>query len=145
VDVTDGTLFPAGTTRSVEFRARDASGNPGTASTTLTVTDVAPPTVSLTLSPSALFPDLRFHMITATLTATDNCGGPVALKLVSISSNLPTFDLVDIREATFGTDDRVFSLFARRAPGGSRIYKVVYEGRDAAGNVRTVSAKVVVS
>jgi hypothetical protein len=88
VDVTDATLFPLGA-RSVQFRARDASGNLGTASSTVAVTDPVPPAVGLTVSPSLLPADLRFHLITATLTATDNCGGPVALKLVSLTSNLP--------------------------------------------------------
>jgi hypothetical protein len=109
------------------------------------VTDTVPPAVSLTLSPAALPRDLRFHWVTATLAATDNCGGTVPLKLFSITSNAPAFDATDIREATFGTDDRSFLLYARPAPTGSRIYKVGYEGRDAAGNVRTVSAKVVVN
>jgi hypothetical protein len=143
VDVTDTTLFATGTTSTVLFRFRDRSGNLGSASSTVQVVDTTPPTVGLTLSPASLFVDYKFHWITATLTTNDACG-PVTLRLVSITSNAPAFDAGDILDASYGTDDRGFYLFARPAPGGARIYKVTYEGRDPAGNVRTVTAKVVV-
>jgi hypothetical protein len=144
LDITDSTLFPVAASRSVSFRARDTSGNVGSAVSSVTVTDSVLPTVSLTVSPAFLPADFRYHPITATLTASDNCGG-VTLKLVSITSNAPSYDASDIRDASFGTDDRGFFLFGRRAAGTSRVYKIAYEGRDAAGNRRTVTANVVVS
>src|SRR6185436_9760942 len=119
---------------------RDWAGNQGAASSTVSVRDTVAPTVSLTLVPGALAPTLTYQRVIATLAATDDCGGPVTLRLISITSNAPAFDAHDIVDAGLGTDDRVFYLFGRlAAPGVPRLYKVVYEGKDAAGNSRMVS------
>lgn len=143
--ITDSTLFPAdGVARPVRFRFEDDAHNVGWADSAVTVRDTVPPAVSLSLTPNALPPSHTFHPIAASITASDSCGGVVHMRLVTIRSNAPAYDGSDIVGAVFGTDDRGFHLYARPAPDGPRIYTVVYEGRDAAGNVKTVSAKVVV-
>jgi hypothetical protein len=118
----------------------------GSGSANVTVQDATPPSLSLTVSPSHLPPDLRSWTITVTPTMSDDCGGPVSLQLVSIKSNAPSFDAADIVGATVGTDDRSFRLFSRLAPGGApRVYAIRYRATDARGNLRTVSATVTVS
>lgn len=147
VDIGATTLFPADNlTRTVSFRFRDRAGNVGQASAGVKVSDGVRPNVAVALSPPALPPTLRFYPISATLTANDDCGGAVSLRLVRISSNAPTLDASDIVDANLGTDDRLFYLFARRASATvARVYTVLYEGRDLAGNLRQAAAQVVVN
>jgi hypothetical protein len=147
VDIAPTTLFPADNlTRTVSFRFRDRAGNEGQANSSVKVSDGVKPNVTLTLFPGGLPANLRWHRIDASLSASDNCGGPVTLRLVRISSNAPTLDAGDIVDANLGIDDRVFYLFARRAaPTLARVYTALYEGRDLAGNVRQVAAQVVVN
>ena len=143
-DVGAATLFPAdGLPRRVNFRFRDWWGHVGTAGSDLTVRDM-PPQVSVTVTPAGLPDDERWHPILATVTVLDDCGGPVVLKLHKIVSNAPAHDATDVRDATFGADDRSFSLFARRPFGltGPRVFRVWYRATDAAGNVKLASADV---
>jgi hypothetical protein len=142
VDVTPATVFPGdGIARNVTFRFRDDWGNVGSATSALTVVN-GPPTVAVTLTPSAFPADYAWHPIQATVTVQD-CGGPVTLKLHKIASNTPAHDATDISGATFGTDDRQFSLFGRPAPFGKpRIYHVTYKGTDASGQFTYATADV---
>ncbi len=145
-DVTDATLFPAdGAARVVAFRFQDRWGNLGQATANVTVKDSSPPTASATATPSFLAPDMKFWAITVTLAATDDCGRPVAWKLLSIASNAAGYDAGDILGAADGADDRAFSLFSRlAAPGVKRVYTITYEAKDAAGNAALVKTKVTV-
>ncbi len=147
LDVAATTLFPAdNVARAVSFRFRDRAGNVGSASAPVTISDSLKPNVALTLIPGALPATSRWYRIDANLTASDNCGGAVTLRLVKVSSNAPSLDATDIVDANLGTDDRIFYLFARRASVSlARVYTAVYEGRDLAGNVRQVAAQVVVN
>jgi hypothetical protein len=146
VTVTDATLFPAdGWPRTVRFGFRDRWGNAGYANSSVTVDDTVPPSLSVTLTPALLPANLKYYWITATLTGTDDCGLPLTYKLVKIKSNAPAYDAGDILNVSYGTDDRGFYLFSRpAAPGVARIYNVMYQAIDASGNVKTVTAQVVV-
>jgi hypothetical protein len=140
VDVVGTTLFPVGT-RNVTFRFLDDWGHLGTASSQLTVLNQAP-SVAVSVSPASLWPDLLFHTIQATVTASDDCG-PVTLVLYSIVSNAPALDATDISGAAYGTDDRTFSVRARLAPGNKpRAYRVTYRGTDAYGLTRLAFADI---
>ena len=142
-DVAGTTLFPGdGLPRPVRFRYRDDWGNVGTADANLIVAN-GPPTVAVTLSPTALAADGLWHPIVATIVAQD-CDGPVVLKLYKIASNLPAHDATDIMGAALGTDDRAFSLYGRRGPLEPREYRVTYKGTDAAGHTTLASAVVTV-
>jgi hypothetical protein len=145
VDVTATTLFPANASRTVRFRFVDDSNRLGVADGSVRVQDVVPPAVTVAVTPPVLPKSNSFFTVNATPTATDACGGPLTYRLVSITSNAPSFDASDILSAAFGTDDRSFLLRGRPAgPTVNRFYKVVYEARDAAGNFSTASAIVTV-
>jgi hypothetical protein len=144
VDVAPATLFPAtGVARAVRFRFRDDSGNVGVAEANVTVQDAIPPAVTLGAVPSILPPaPASFFAIAASPAATDACG-VLSYRLKSITSNAPAFDATDVVGAVVGADDRAFHLRARPAgPGVDRLYRIVYEARDAAGNVGTAEVFV---
>lgn len=145
-DVTPSTLFPADdAAHAVVFRFRDDAGNVGSASSTVTVVDGAAPTASLRLTPSWRPADRRLFVVSARITASDDCGGPVTIRLVSIKSNVPALDALDVVGANYGTDDRRFYLRARAASWRRpRIYLVTYEARDLAGNTTRFSGRVTV-
>jgi hypothetical protein len=145
-EVTPTTLFPADNApHAVAFRFRDDAGNVGSASSTVTIVDGTTPTASLRLTPSWRPANRRLFVVTARITANDDCGGPVTIRLVSIKSNVPALDAADIVGANFGTDDRRFYLRARSASWRRpRIYLVTYEARDMAGNTTRFVGSVVV-
>jgi hypothetical protein len=144
IDVTPTTPFPAtGVARVVRFRFRDDTGNVGVADANVTVKDVIAPVVTVGAVPSIVPPNpASFFAITASPAATDACG-VTTYRLKSITSNAPAFDATDVVGAVVGTDDRAFQLRGRPAgPGVDRLYRIVYEARDAAGNVGTADAFV---
>ena len=115
--------------------------------------DHTPPQVTVTLSPSALWPpNHRLVEVTATVAVTDDHDPHPTVTLVSITSSEPDNGLGDgdtandVQGADFGTDDRSFLLRAERSgTGPGRTYTVTYEARDAAGNATTVTRKVLVT
>lgn len=144
VDVTPSTPFPAtGVPRAVRFRFRDDAGNVGTADANVTISDTIPPVVALTAVPAVVPPaPASLFAVAVTPAATDACG-VATYRLKSITSNAPALDATDVVGAAIGADDRAFHLRARPAgPGVDRLYRVVYEARDAAGNVGTATAFV---
>jgi hypothetical protein len=144
--ITSTTLFPAdGAARTVTFPFRDFSGNVGQAGSTVTVRDTVAPTATASASPATLAASYKWWWITTTLSGSDNCGGTVTFRLVSIASNAPGYDAGDVLNASYGTDDRGFYLFTRpAAPGVPRVWTIKYEAKDARGNSAIVSARVTV-
>src|SRR5262245_27598537 len=134
-------LFGLGTTN-VTWTATDESRNKSAATQSVTIVDTTPPTLSVKLSPTSLWPpDHRLVPITATITVTDICDPNPTVKLLSITSNEPDNGLGrgdtanDIQQASFGGDDRTFLLRAERSgTGNGRIYTVTYQAMDASGN-----------
>jgi hypothetical protein len=111
-----------------------------------TQVDVTPPTLSVTLSPSTLWPpNGKLVPITATITVQDDYDSEPEIKLESITATETLAD-GDIQDAQIGTDDRSFSLAAKRAGTNmaGRIYTVTYSATDASGNKATASATVTV-
>lgn len=109
--------------------------------------DVTPPTISVALTPSDLWPpNHKLVDITAEITVTDDQDPSPVVSLVSITCNEPIDPAKDVVGATYGTDDRDFSLRAERVGQRKegRVYTVTYSATDAAGNTATASATVAV-
>lgn len=145
--VTGTTLFAAdGVARAVAFPFRDFSGNVGQATSTVTVRDTLAPLASAVATPATLAATYKWWWISFALAGSDNCGGGLTWRLISVVSNAPSYDAGDILNASYGTDDRGIYLFTRpAAPGVPRVWTVTYEVKDAAGNAAFVEAKVKVS
>jgi len=107
-------IFPRGLT-TVTFTAIDAAGNIGTATSTVTVTDQAPPVITLlganpvTVAQGSVYTD-------AGATATDNVDGNITANIVTVNT---------VNTAVVGT------------------YTVTYNVSDAAGNAATQLTRTV--
>jgi uncharacterized repeat protein (TIGR01451 family) len=111
----------------------------------LEILDASAPVVSLTATPSVLWPpDHKFVVVDIRIYVEDNCDTSPVISLVSIESNEPEENFLgngdkgpDVQDAEFGTDDRSFSLRAERATANhatGRIYTITYEATDSSGN-----------
>ncbi|MHB9100629.1 MAG: hypothetical protein ACYC2E_03835 [Sulfuricella sp.] len=108
--------------------------------------DTTPPSLTVSLSPNTLWPpNDKLVSVTAAITVKDNYDPEPEIKLESITAS-ETLAANDIQGAQFGTDDRQFSLVAKRAGTNQagRIYTVTYSATDASGNKATASATVTV-
>ncbi len=121
----------------------------------LEILDIAPPVLSLAVSPATLWPpDHKFKDVSAAITVTDNCDPDPTITLISVISNEPESGFLgsgdkgpDVQGAVIGTDDRSFSLRAERGTSGhstGRIYTITYRATDASGNVSEAAATVTV-
>jgi len=121
----------------------------------LQILDVAAPTLTVSLSPSVLWPpDHKFQDVTATITIQDNCDPHPTVTLVSITSSEPATGVLgngdqgpDIQGGNIGTDDRTFSLRSERDTGHGntgRVYTITYRATDRSGNSSDVKAIVTV-
>jgi hypothetical protein len=144
-------LFPLGDT-TVLWTATDASENVGSATQLVHVQDTTPPDLTVTLSPTSLWPpNHKLVPITASITVTDKCDPKPFVRLISITSNEPTNGVgdgntnADIQGVAFGTDDRTFQLRSERSgPGDGRVYTITYQASDHSGNSTTKTATVTV-
>jgi hypothetical protein len=123
----------------------DPFGASASAVTSVTVRDTVAPAVSVTMTPGTLWPaNGKMVAVTAVLQVSDACDANPSVVLVSITSS-ETLAIGDVQGAALGTDDRAFSLRAKRAGNGAgRTYTVTYRVTDASGNSTTRSATVVV-
>jgi uncharacterized repeat protein (TIGR01451 family) len=135
-----------------EFAGPDPQPANNAASVSTAVQDTTPPQLTLSASPAVIWPpNHQFVSVTITVTTSDVCDSSPAIRLVSIMSNegpgAPGSGQTspDVQGATFGIDDRQFSLRAERSGQGSgRIYTITYEAEDKSGNVTTSSVTVAV-
>jgi len=128
------------------YREDDAAGKYRVVSYPMQLIDQTPPTLSVSLSPATLWPpNNKLVPITATIAVTDDYDPEPEIKLESITASESLAD-GDIQDAQIGTDDRSFSLAAKRAGTSlaGRIYTVTYSATDASGNKATASATVTV-
>ena len=136
----------------VNFTATDAHTNADSCPATVTVEDTIPPTISVTLDQTVLWPpNHRMREINATVVVEDICDPGASFVLTSITSNEPDLGpgsgnfANDIQDAAFGTPDTSFRLRAERSGGGSgRIYTIVYTASDSSGNTATATVQVLV-
>lgn len=110
------------------------------------IVDTTPPTISVSLSPSRIWPpNHKMVGITATINVSDEMDPHPVVRLVSITAN-EEIAAGDISDAAFGTDDRAFSLRGERTgqQKQGRVYTVTYSATDAAGNRSTATATVTI-
>jgi len=108
--------------------------------------DTTPPTLTVSLSPSILWPaNEKLVPITATITVKDDFDPQPEIQLISFIANEKA-DKEDAKDAKLGTDDRQFMLRAKREgkSKAGRIYTVTYSATDGSGNKSTASATVTV-
>lgn len=128
------------------YREDDANGRYREFAYPIQLIDQTPPAITVTLNPSTVWPpNNKAVPVTATITAKDDYDPEPEVKLESITAN-ETLDAGDVQDAQIGTDDRSFSLAAKRAGNNiaGRTYTVTYSATDASGNKATASATVTV-
>src|SRR5450756_398505 len=107
--------------------------------------DHTPPDFTVNLSPNTILPQSnKLVPINASFTTKDNYDNMPEIKLESITANEP-LGADDIRDASFGLDDRYFKLRAESKSTAGRIYTVTYSATDASGNQTISSATVTVA
>jgi hypothetical protein len=106
--------------------------------------DTTPPSLTVNLSPAMLWPpNDKLVSVTAAITVKDDYDPLPEIKLESITAN-EVLGNEDIKDAQFGTDDRLFLLKADRHLKAGRIYTVTYSATDGSGNKTMASATVTV-
>jgi uncharacterized repeat protein (TIGR01451 family) len=141
---------------SLAFKDFVGRGLTATDSVPLQIQDVAAPTLSVSMSPSILWPapNHKLVVVTATVQVEDNCDSSPAITLVSVTSNESAVGYIgtgdqgpDIQGTDIGTDDRSFSLRAERATfdkSTGRVYTIVYQATDTSGNTSQATTTVTV-
>ena len=145
-------LYPLGTSL-VTFTATDASGNVATCATAVIVRDTTPPTLTLTVDQSVLWPpNHRLVPVHVAGQVSDRCdpaaGAVLTSAISSESDDAPGSGdgntTEDIQDASIGTPDTMVLLRAERSGGGPlRFYALTYAATDASGN--TTSALGIVT
>jgi hypothetical protein len=142
--------FGFGTTV-VTWDATDASGNVGTATQTVTVVDNQPPTLTLTVEPTTIWPpNGELIPVHVTAVATDPCMATVPVVLVSAVATEPyskqPVPTDAIQGVALGTADFDFEVVAERsgtATAGRR-YTFTYRATNLGGLTTTESVTVLV-
>ncbi|WJH35289.1 Ig-like domain-containing protein [Paenibacillus sp. CC-CFT747] len=135
---------------SVDFRSTDLAGNTETPKTIAFRIDQTAPTLNLKADPSVLWPaDGRLVPVTVGIEASDAASGIASVTLISITAmegGVPvTLTPEDVQQADIGTSDSEFLLAAKRSGTAldGRVYNIVYEAVDQAGN--RVTSKVTIT
>ena len=130
--------------------ATDDSGNTGSGTVTVTVVDTTPPEITVSVTPTVLWPpNHKYVEVTTAVTVHDVCDPSSTITLVSITSNEPDNakgigDGNTINDIVI-VDSFTFKLRAERAGTGSgRIYTITYQATDASGNTAIAFATVTV-
>jgi hypothetical protein len=149
-ETVSATLVDEGAGQSVSATCLDAAGNSASDTLAGVNIDKTAPVVSCSNSAPSLWPpNHKLATVRTLVTPGDALSGSAGFSLVSVSSNEPDNGLGDgdtvgdIQGFDVGTPDTEGQLRAERAGGGSgRVYAIVYEGRDAAGNRTTCTTAV---
>lgn len=146
-------FYPLGMT-GVTFMATDASGNTVTCTSSVQVRDTIPPSLTLTLSPTTLWPpNHRMVPVQAALQVSDVCDSSPNAVLASATSSEPDDapgsgdgnTTGDIQDASVSTPDTAVLLRAERSGDGpGRVYTLTYAARDASGNMASALGIVTV-
>ncbi len=118
---------------------------PATITVPIEQLDATPPTLELTMNPSTILStDDRLVPVNAIFTVKeDDYDRLPEIKLESITAN-EQLEPDDIRDASFGIDDRYIKLRAHNNGWTDRTYTVIYSATDASGNQTLASATVTV-
>ena len=127
--------YPLGATQ-ITLTCTDSYGATATCGATVTVVDATPPSLSLAVDRTTLWPpNHKLVPVHVTATSRDDCDEKPSITLASIVSSDPDPSHEDVQGAAFGTADFDFELRAERGDKGSpRTYTICYDARDAAGN-----------
>lgn len=134
--------YPVGTTP-VTFTATDTSGNPASCTTSVTVTDSAPPAVEVTGLGGIWPPDHELRTVRLDecgIVVRDGCSGtavPSAARITCVSSDEPLNDRGDGSTAPdiVMVDARTVMLRAeRQGSGDGRVYRIHFTVDDGHGN-----------
>jgi hypothetical protein len=121
------------------------AGDPMTFTVPIQRLDADPPEFTVNLSPNKILQQSnKLVAINASFTTMDNYDNMPEIKLESITANEP-LEANDIRDASFGLDDRYFKFRAESKSSSGRIYTVTYSATDASGNQTIASATVTVT
>jgi hypothetical protein len=141
-----GSAFPLGTNL-VTCTATDSAGNQATTTFKVTVNDIEAPVIkSLTASPNTLSPpNEQFVPVTLTVVVTDNSGGPVTSKIVSVSSSEVDADQENGTSDWILTSPLTLKLEAEaNKHGPGRTYTITVQCTDSSLNSATASIGVFV-
>jgi hypothetical protein len=107
--------------------------------------DVTPPSLTVILSPDTIVSkEGQMVAVKASFILKDDYDRMPEIKLESITAN-EFLEPNDIRDASYGLDDRYFKLRAASRSVGGRIYTVTYSATDASGNQTIASATMTVT
>ncbi len=136
----------------ITLRVTDPAGAQATDEITVTIADSVAPEIAVQLTPDQLWPaNNKMIEVTAHVTATDACGGPIDIKLTSIqeegfAANGNGKPGGNVSGADLGTADFSFQLRAARpASKQGAAYRITYTATDAAGNHSTATGVVLVT
>ena len=118
---------------------------PATLTVPINQLDDIPPALIVSMVPDTLrSPEGKLMPVNTVFTVKDDYFDHLPeIKLESITAN-ETLDYGDIRDASFGIDDRHLKLRAYNNDTSDRIYTVIYSATDASGNQTLASATVTV-
>jgi hypothetical protein len=132
-------------TWAITLTVRDAHGAASSATVDVTVRDTAPPTPAAVATPAVIWPpDGRMTPIFVSLAPADLCDPAPAVVLTGITvDGRNAVPSNDVAGAAIGTDDRAFSVRARRGSSrDGRTYTATYQVTDSSGNSATASATI---
>ena len=139
--------YPVGITPMI-LTVTDSKGASSECTGKVTVVDTTPPTITFaSANPSVLWPpNHKMVSVTLTVTATDNCGGTPACKIISVSSNEPIrcLDFGDRAPDWQVTGNLTVDLRSERSgKRNGRIYTINLICSDAAGNLSSMRSLTV--
>jgi len=131
---------------SIQFSSVDQAGNveaPGPPQTIMI--DATPPVISCNASPGVLWPpNHKLVSVDVSVSVSDSLSGPAGFNLISLASSEPD-TAGDVQGFVIGTSSTNGLLRAERlGSGNGRVYTLVYEGADLAGNTARCSVAVTV-
>jgi hypothetical protein len=119
-------------------------GKPATLTVPINQLDITPPSLTVILSPDTIMSQTgKLVPIKASFILNDDYDRFPEIRLESITAN-EFLEPGDIRDASYGLDDRYFKLLAESRTLGGRVYTVTYSATDASGNQAIASATVTV-
>ena len=134
----------------ITLRVTDATGKSSTDSVSVTVVDTRPPVVTVSVTPSSLWPP-NHRMVSVHANVRVQEGQSFKVRLESVQSDEPDNGLGDgdtagdIQGADLGTADFDFELRAERSGrGNGRCYTITYRVVDASGRETPAKARLFV-
>jgi hypothetical protein len=122
-----------------------SDGNPINLTVPIDRLDNTPPRLTVILSPDTIVSqNNKLVAIKASFILKDDYDRMPEIKLESITAS-EFLEANDIRDASYGLDDRYFKLLAASKSMDGRIYIVTYSATDASGNQTIASATVTVT